>query len=121
MTNSINGYGRAYPAGSAARASTGADQKVEKDSVAGASPAREAAAARGPVPAATAQAAARPQAGSDAEALTLSDAARRTMAEPGFERAKVESIKKAIQEGRYPLDSRRIAESFVALERMIDN
>lgn len=120
MTDSINGYGRPYPTGSASRANSGSEQKVDKDSVGAASPAREAATARGPVSAAMAQAAARLPGRSEEEALTLSDTARRTMAEQGFERAKVESIKKAIQEGRYPLDSRRIAESFVALERMID-
>ena len=51
--------------------------------------------------------------------LILSDVAKKAMNEPGFDRAKVESIKKAIQEGQYPLDSRRIAENFVAIERMI--
>ena len=41
--------------------------------------------------------------------------------EPEFDRAKVDSIKQAIQNGHYPLNPRRIAESFVALERLIDN
>lgn len=120
MTDSINGYGRAYPGGSVGRTSSGSDQKVGLEPSGAASPAREAVAARGPVPTALAQAATRPPGRSEEEALTLSDAARRTMADPSFERAKVEAIKKAIQEGRYPLDSRRIAESFVALERMIE-
>jgi anti-sigma28 factor (negative regulator of flagellin synthesis) len=31
----------------------------------------------------------------------------------------VEAIKKAIQDAQYPLDSRRIAESFHALEKLI--
>jgi anti-sigma28 factor (negative regulator of flagellin synthesis) len=31
----------------------------------------------------------------------------------------VEAIKVAIQQGQYPLDSRRIAENFVAIEKMI--
>ena len=43
------------------------------------------------------------------------------MQEPEFDRAKVEAIKTAIQEGKYPVDSRRIAENFVALEKMIGN
>jgi flagellar biosynthesis anti-sigma factor FlgM len=43
------------------------------------------------------------------------------MADPGFDRAKVDAIKTALREGTYPLDSRKIAESFVALERLIDN
>jgi flagellar biosynthesis anti-sigma factor FlgM len=55
------------------------------------------------------------------EKLELSETARRTMADPSFDRAKVEAIKTALREGTYPLDSRKIAESFVALERMIDD
>ena len=51
--------------------------------------------------------------------LQLSDVARQAMSEPGFDRAKVDAIRAAIQQGQYPLDSRRIAESFVALEKMI--
>ncbi len=51
--------------------------------------------------------------------VRLSDVARQAMREPEFDRAKVESIKTAIRDGQYPLDARRIAESFVALERMI--
>ncbi|MDO9279956.1 MAG: flagellar biosynthesis anti-sigma factor FlgM [Polaromonas sp.] len=53
------------------------------------------------------------------DVLILSDVAKKAMAEPSFDRAKVESIKKAIQDGQYPLDSRRIAESFMAIEQMI--
>ena len=53
------------------------------------------------------------------EKLELSETARKTMADPSFDRAKVEAIKTALKEGSYPLDSRRIAESFVALERLI--
>jgi flagellar biosynthesis anti-sigma factor FlgM len=41
------------------------------------------------------------------------------MAEPDFDRVKVESIKKAIQDGHYPLNPRKIAESFHAIEQMI--
>lgn len=51
--------------------------------------------------------------------VQLSEVARQAMREPEFDRAKVEAIKTAIAQGQYPLDSRRIAESFVALERMI--
>jgi negative regulator of flagellin synthesis FlgM len=39
--------------------------------------------------------------------------------EPDFDRAKVDSIKRAIEDGQYPLNPRRIAESFVALEQLI--
>ena len=51
--------------------------------------------------------------------MSLSNVTQKAMAEPDFDRAKVESIKQAIAEGQYPLDPRRIAESFLALERMI--
>lgn len=51
--------------------------------------------------------------------VQLSEVAREAAREPEFDRAKVEAIKAAIAQGQYPLDSRRIAESFVALERMI--
>jgi negative regulator of flagellin synthesis FlgM len=51
--------------------------------------------------------------------LRLSNVAARAMAEPDFDRAKVESIKQAIQDGQYPLNPRKIAESFHAIEQMI--
>ena len=51
--------------------------------------------------------------------VQLSDVARQAQSEPTFDRAKVEAIKRAIQQGQYPLDVRRIAESFVAIENMI--
>ena len=51
--------------------------------------------------------------------LKLSEVALKAMQEPEFDRAKVDAIKTAIQQGQYPLDSRRIAENFVAIEKMI--
>jgi negative regulator of flagellin synthesis FlgM len=60
---------------------------------------------------------AKPAAGSDA--VQLSNITARAMGEPDFDRVKVESIKRAIQDGQYPLNPRRIAESFQALEQMI--
>jgi negative regulator of flagellin synthesis FlgM len=51
--------------------------------------------------------------------VRLSEIAQKAMQEPEFDRAKVEAIKTAIQQGQYPLDSRRIAENFVAIEKMI--
>lgn len=51
--------------------------------------------------------------------VKLSGVAARAASGPDFDREKVERIKKAIEEGNYPLDSRRIAESFVALEKII--
>jgi negative regulator of flagellin synthesis FlgM len=53
------------------------------------------------------------------DAVQLSNVTARAMAEPDFDRVKVESIKRAIQDGQYPLNPRRIAESFQALEQMI--
>ena len=43
------------------------------------------------------------------------------MAQPDFDRSKVEAIKQAIKDGNYPVNPRRIAENFVALERKISN
>jgi len=54
-----------------------------------------------------------------ADQLQLSNVDQRLAEEPGFDRVKVDSIKKAIEEGNYPLDPRRIAESFHAIEQMI--
>ena len=55
-----------------------------------------------------------------ADQVSLSNVAQKAMAQPDFDRAKIEAIKQAIQEGNYPLNPRRIAESFVSLERLID-
>lgn len=51
--------------------------------------------------------------------LQLSDVALQAMKTDSFDRAKVEAIKSAIEKGDYPLDSRKIAESFYAIEQMI--
>ena len=56
---------------------------------------------------------------SNDDVLTLSVAAQSAMAEPAFDRAKVDAIKDAIRDGNYPLDAKRIAENFVAIEQMI--
>ncbi len=56
---------------------------------------------------------------SGADQLHLSNVSKRVSEEPGFDRVKVDSIKKAIEDGNYPLDPRRIAESFHAIEQMI--
>ena len=53
--------------------------------------------------------------------MSLSNVAQKVMAQPDFDRSKVEAIKQAIQEGNYPVNPRRIAENFVALEKMIGN
>ena len=47
--------------------------------------------------------------------VILSDVAKKAMEEePSFDLEKVKAIRKAIEEGSYPLNSRKIAESFVA-------
>ena len=51
--------------------------------------------------------------------VKLSAVAQKAMQEPEFDRAKVEAIKVAIQKGQYPIDTRRIAENFLAIEKMI--
>ena len=51
--------------------------------------------------------------------LILSPIAKQAMAEPAFDRNKVEAIKQAIQDGSYPVNARRIAESFAAMEKLI--
>jgi len=56
-----------------------------------------------------------------AEVSGFSAIKARLKQEPDFDRVKVDSIKHAIENGQYPLNPRRIAESFVALEQMISN
>ena len=56
-----------------------------------------------------------------ADQVSLSNVAQKVMAQPDFDRSKVEAIKQAIKDGNYPINPRRIAESFVSLERLIDN
>jgi len=53
------------------------------------------------------------------DALQLSNVSARAMAEPDFDRVKVDAIKQALKEGNYPLNPRLIAESFYAIEQMI--
>lgn len=61
------------------------------------------------------------KASAGADQLSLTNVAEKAMAQPDFDRAKIEAIKQAIKEGNYPVNPRRIAESFVSLERLIDN
>ncbi len=51
--------------------------------------------------------------------LQLSPIAQRAMAEPAFDREKVEAIKQALRDGTYPMDARRMAESFASMEKLI--
>ena len=69
---------------------------------------------------ASAEAAARPAPAPLDDEVKLSAIAQEAVStEEPFDRAKVEKIKQAVQEGNYPLDARRIAESFLAIEKMI--
>jgi|TARA_B110000977_G_scaffold165623_1_gene212960 flagellar biosynthesis anti-sigma factor FlgM len=52
--------------------------------------------------------------------LILSKATESSLAKAEFDADKVARIKAAIREGNYPVDAAKVAESFIALERMID-
>ena len=52
--------------------------------------------------------------------LILSKAVESSLANAEFDADKVDRIKTAIREGNYPIDAVKVAESFIALERMID-
>ena len=54
-----------------------------------------------------------------ADEVILTHVMQKAMDAPSYDQAKVENIKKSIQDGQYPLDPRRIAESFNALEKLI--
>ena len=51
--------------------------------------------------------------------VELSKAVQEAEEKAIFDARKVDSIKEAIQNGSYPLDSRKIAENFLELERLI--
>ncbi|WP_353135089.1 flagellar biosynthesis anti-sigma factor FlgM [Limnohabitans sp.] len=106
MNDAITNYGRMTQSNAAVRSSI---DKVEK---------------RGPS-AAQAKEELAPSlektASAGADKVTLSNVAQQVKAQPDFDRAKVEAIKQAIKEGNYPVNPRRIAENFVALEKMISN
>ena len=53
--------------------------------------------------------------------LILSKAAENAFATAEFDEAKVNAIKAALREGNYPLNERRIAENFLAIEMMVGN
>jgi negative regulator of flagellin synthesis FlgM len=56
---------------------------------------------------------------SSKDEVVLSNITQQAMAEPAFDRNKVEAIKREIEAGNYPLNSRKIAESFMAFESVI--
>ncbi len=104
MTDSISSYGR--------RVQTEASRRDALDKAAAkATPSLLEEAAGKPAPA---------KVGVGHDQLQLSNVAQKAMAEPDFDRAKVESIKQAIQDGQYQINPRKIAESFLAVERMIE-
>ena len=98
MTDPISHFGRKAQIESASR------QAMAKDARRISEPSSESAA---------------PVAAPASDELHLSEVALKAMQEPQFDRAKVDAIKTAIQQGQYPMDSRRIAENFVAIEKMI--
>ena len=51
--------------------------------------------------------------------VVLSEATEAALSQAEFDQAKVERIKQAIADGNYPLDARRIAESFASIESLI--
>lgn len=100
MTNPITQWNRMASANSVERQVADRAEKADK-----APDAMAAAATRAPAPA--------------DDKLELSQAARLSAQEPTFDRAKVDAIKQQVEQGQYPLDPRRIAENFLALEQMI--
>lgn len=63
----------------------------------------------------------KPAAAPAGDELVLSEAAQQAFAarNTDFDASRVDAIKEAIRSGNFPLDARRIAENFVALERLI--
>ena len=57
---------------------------------------------------------------SETDKVVLSEAVATALRTNDFDNSKVDKIKQQIAEGKYPLDSKVIAENFVALESMID-
>ena len=113
MTNAINPYSRQAPADNPLRKAL--DKASKLDSLAASS-------VGGPPALETAVAASKSAAASKgAEVAGFKAINDRLKQEPDFDRSKVESIKKAIESGQYPLNPRRIAQSFVALEQLISN
>jgi len=99
MSDPISNYGRMTQSNAAVRK---AIEKVDPKGTSAASAKEESAPAK---------------AAPGADKVSLSNVAQKVMAQPEFDRAKVESIK----DGNYPVNPRRIAESFVALEKLITN
>lgn len=106
MSDAISNYGRMTQSNATARSSL---EKVDKKGTSAAPTADEA------------KSKAPEKSSAGADKVSLSNVAQKVMAQPDFDRAKVDAIKQAIKEGNYPINPRRIAESFVALEKMMTN
>jgi negative regulator of flagellin synthesis FlgM len=61
----------------------------------------------------------REKAPAESDSVSLTNVDQKIKDQPDFDRAKVEAIKSALKDGNYPLNPRRIAENFVAIEQMI--
>ena len=103
MNDDISNYGKIPALGVSVQNRTSRTEKPETDATASR------------LPAATAKPAETPR----GDTVELSESAQLELRAEQFDRAKVESIKQAIQNGQYPLDSRRIAENFYAIESLI--
>jgi len=104
MTDAISNYGRRAQSDTSLRSAV--DKTDRKSSALAKALADVSTTAPAPKPA-------------EGDQVQLTNVASRAMAEPDFDRVKVESIKQAIQDGQYPLSPRKIAESFHAIEQMI--
>jgi len=96
MTDPISSYGRHLSVDLQKSASSKADRKLSLTTTANEAPGQ-----------------------TQVDRVTSSVADMMAQTEPPFDRAKVDRIKQAIQDGQYAIDPKRIAENFVAIERMI--
>ena len=94
MSEAINGFGRTNNTGSISRAKSGDTSKTGVDNPA-------------------------PLQAKGGDEVVFSERVTAAMNRADFDQEKVDRIKKAIEEGNYPVNTRRIAENFAALERMI--
>ena len=53
------------------------------------------------------------------DTVELSAVALQDLSRAEFDQAKVEQIKQALADGNYPIDPRRIAESFASIEKLL--
>lgn len=116
MTDAISQYGKQNPSDSSVRSQA---DKAKKSSAASSGNASSASSASSASTASTEGSDKSASVSRGGDTVSLSNVAQKAMAEPDFDRVKVEAIKQAISQGQYPLDARRIAESFVAIEQMI--